>query len=440
MDNLTYVYTGNRLTKVTDAVTTPVTCQGAFHFVDGANVPEEYTYDTNGNITRDLNRNITSITYNELNLPSVITMSGDKSVTYGYDAAGRKLSVVYKSGTTTTTSRDYVGNKVYNNGTLSIVLTEEGYTTASGTPAYYYHLKDHQGNNRVVISQSGAVQEVNHYYPFGGLFGEGVQPSIQRYKYNGKELDREFGLDMYDYGARHYDAALGRWFTVDPLAEKYYFISSYVYATNNPVNVIDPDGKKLVYLIRANNGTVTQLTYSKGNFFYNDGRVYNLLSGDYSKTAHTLLRQYRKMLDSGDKVLINQLKTLETSERIHWVEESQFGENSVSPYSTNTVSEDNKAISEGKGIGTQTQFDFSEKSKFFFKESTGVPKSDFTTVGHEMRHQYDYDTGNMKDSQNVKGAKSPAEKRAVNNENRARKIEKLPKRTTYGGEEIEGLD
>ena len=245
IDNLTYTYTGNRLTKVTDAVTTPITYQGAFHFVDGANVPEEYTYDTNGNITKDLNRNITSITYNELNLPKVITMSGNKSVTYGYDAAGRKLSAVYKSGTTITTSRDYVGNKVYNNGTLGMVLTEEGYATVSGTPVYYYHLKDHQGNNRVVISQSGAVQEVNHYYPFGGLFGEGVQPSIQRYKYNGKELDREFGLDMYDYGARHYDAALGRWFTVDPLAEKYYSFSPYVYVENNPVRFIDPDGMSI---------------------------------------------------------------------------------------------------------------------------------------------------------------------------------------------------
>ena len=242
IDNLTYTYTGNRLAKVTDAVTTPVTYQGAFHFVDRANTADEYAYDTNGNITRDLNRNITSITYNSLNLPSVITLSGDKSVTYGYDAAGRKLSAVYKSGTTITTSRDYVGNKVYNNGTLGMVLTEEGYATVSGTPAYYHHLKDHQGNNRVVISQGGAVQEVNHYYPFGGLFGEGVQPSIQRYKYNGKELDREFGLDMYDYGARHYDAALGRWFTVDRLSEAKPGLTIYHYCSNNPINKIDLGG------------------------------------------------------------------------------------------------------------------------------------------------------------------------------------------------------
>ena len=78
--------------------------------------------------------------------------------------------------------------------------------------------------------------------PFGGLFGEGLQTSNQPYKYNGKELDRFEGLDLFDYGARHYDAALGRWGTVDPLAEKYYSISPYVYCANNPVRFIDPDG------------------------------------------------------------------------------------------------------------------------------------------------------------------------------------------------------
>jgi RHS repeat-associated core domain len=96
----------------------------------------------------------------------------------------------------------------------------------------------------VVINQSGTVQQVNHYYPFGGLFGEGLQDSNQPYKYNGKELDRQLGLDMYDYGARHYDAALARWFTVDPLAEKYPHLSGYVYCFNNPINYFDPDGQQ----------------------------------------------------------------------------------------------------------------------------------------------------------------------------------------------------
>jgi hypothetical protein len=71
MDNLTYTYTGNRLTKVSDAATPSITYPDAFHFVDRANVANEYTYDTNGNVTKDLNKNITSITYNALNLPQL---------------------------------------------------------------------------------------------------------------------------------------------------------------------------------------------------------------------------------------------------------------------------------------------------------------------------------------------------------------------------------
>ena len=105
---------------------------------------------------------------------------------------------------------------------------------------YYYYLKDHQGNNRVVVNSSGAVQEVNHYYPFGGVFS--ISTNVQPYKYNGKELDTKNGLNWYDYGARHYDAALGRWHVVDSLGEKYYSSSPFVYCGNNPINRIDPTG------------------------------------------------------------------------------------------------------------------------------------------------------------------------------------------------------
>ena len=84
------------------------------------------------------------------------------------------------------------------------------------------------------------MAEVNHYYPFGGLF---ANTSVQPYKYNGKELDTKKGLNWYDYGARHYDASLGRWFAVDPLAEKMYSWSPYAYCFNNPIRFIDPNGK-----------------------------------------------------------------------------------------------------------------------------------------------------------------------------------------------------
>ena len=82
---------------------------------------------------------------------------------------------------------------------------------------------------------------MNHYYPFGGVFAS--TGNVQPYKYNGKKLDTKKGLNWYDYGARHYDASLGRWFVADPLAEKYYAWSPYNYCANNPIKFVDPNGK-----------------------------------------------------------------------------------------------------------------------------------------------------------------------------------------------------
>ena len=108
-----------------------------------------------------------------------------------------------------TQKTDYCGNMIYENGRLSKILTDVGYITlANSTPTYHYYLQDHLGNNRVVIDEHGQVEQVNHYYAFGGLMGESTGGGAQPYKYNGKELDRMHGLDWYDYGARHYDAVL----------------------------------------------------------------------------------------------------------------------------------------------------------------------------------------------------------------------------------------
>ena len=237
IDNLTFTLGGNLLSRVDDAAAASA-YNGGFEFKDGVKQANEYTYDSNGNLTKDLNKGISNISYNCLNLPSAVTFSDGSTIAYTYGADGTKLKTVHKTGSTTTTT-DYCGNVVYENGVQKLLLTDEGYVTLSDGK-YHYYLKDHQGNNRVVINQSGTVEETNHYYPFGGVFAS--TGNTQPYKYNGKELDTKKGLNWYDYGARHYDAALGRFTTNDPLAEKYYSMSPYTYCADNPVKFIDPNG------------------------------------------------------------------------------------------------------------------------------------------------------------------------------------------------------
>jgi RHS repeat-associated protein len=90
------------------------------------------------------------------------------------------------------------------------------------------------------------VLESMHYYPFGMLMeGIGTNTPTNDYTYNYKELNEDFGLNLYDYGARWYDASLGRWWSVDPMAEKYGRWSGYNYGLCNPVKFIDPDGRSV---------------------------------------------------------------------------------------------------------------------------------------------------------------------------------------------------
>ncbi|MCE1190371.1 MAG: RHS repeat-associated core domain-containing protein [Ignavibacteria bacterium] len=120
----------------------------------------------------------------------------------------------------------------------------------NGTWSYEYDLKDHLGNTRVSFAAINGIalpQQYKDYYPFGMEMAQAYTSvgAPTKYLYNGKELQDEFGLGWYDYGARFYDPAIGRWNTMDPLGEKWRRMSPYNYAANNPIPFIDPDGMEV---------------------------------------------------------------------------------------------------------------------------------------------------------------------------------------------------
>ncbi|GAB6010288.1 RHS repeat domain-containing protein, partial [Dysgonomonas reticulitermitis] len=254
--NLTMDHIGNQLTKVTDAVANFVYIESA-DFKDYSNAATEYTYNRNGAMSQDLNKGISQIQYNSLNLPRMVDIKNKTTEgrnEYTYSASGQKLKAVQKwnpnystspvigstintAALTQSQTTDYVGNIIYENNALKRILVDGGYNESGN---YYFYINDHLGNNRIVTDAAASVVQSTQYYPFGSSFADASGTSAQPYKYNGKELDARNGLNMYDYSARWKDDF--RFTTVDPLAESYYSWSPYAYVMNNPLRYIDPDG------------------------------------------------------------------------------------------------------------------------------------------------------------------------------------------------------
>ncbi|TWV06055.1 RHS repeat-associated core domain-containing protein [Bacteroidaceae bacterium HV4-6-C5C] len=267
IDVLTMTYAGNQLVKAEDTGSS-VSLSASMDFKNNSNAVKEYSYDANGNLIQDLNKGINGITYNLLNLPQTLTISnplGSATNSYTYAADGRKLKTMIGSKTT-----DYCGSVIYENGVLKRILVEGEYIEG-GT--YYFYLTDHLGNNRVVANASGTVLQTNHYYPFGMSFPEGALSSSQPYKYNGKELDTDRGLNLYDYSARYMDPALGRFSTVDSKAEKCPWLSPYIYVGNNPLKFIDPNGKEKVIVLNPNDPKDASLIKAANNY-KDDGAIH----------------------------------------------------------------------------------------------------------------------------------------------------------------------
>ncbi len=311
------------------------------------------SYDANGNMIKDLDRDIVTIKYNLLNLPELIQFKNGCQIKHTYAAGGQKLSSRYitvnagvyqplnpgqvienldvnENDNVTVDGMDYIGNieyQIYRYFDWDVtfepaelkyifrVHNPEGFaknTTTTNGPIYSYYRKDHLGNNREVWRASytwgstthpAATVQRTQYYPSGLPWksNSGDNPGSQPYKYGGKEFVEMHGLDEYDSDDRWYYPAIMRTTTMDPLAEKYYDISPYAWCANNPINAFDPDGRDWIMNKEVVNG-VTIYSFTVNGVLYNNSSDKNI---DLDKLAAGLTNQISSIynINKGDMVV-----------------------------------------------------------------------------------------------------------------------------------------
>lgn len=240
VDQLAYTYTtatGNKISAVNDAISN---ANDVEMFKDAAGT--DYTYWENGALKSDNNKGVSKIEYNHLELTKRIEFTNGKWINYFYDGAGNKLRKITSEGVKT----DYVGAIIYQNDTLYQVAHDEG--RYSATLGFEFSYTDQLGNVRLMFRDSSGVAAITQTENFGA-WGESLK-SLNYYRgavgkeqfvFTGHERDEDLGV--YDAKARMYDPLVPRFWSIDPLAEKYESLTGYNYVFNNPINWSDPDGR-----------------------------------------------------------------------------------------------------------------------------------------------------------------------------------------------------
>ena len=274
-DALNIQYTGNQIKKVSSGSPALGYDFGSMSYPDLSDASIEYYYDNNGNLIKNLDKGVVATRHNFLNLPDTIQFQNGNQIINSYLADGRKVKAVYKTystGIVVPQDAVYHGNAYYDVSTdewdghymyrswyghgpkMFMVQTSEGYVGADYVGidshrnyAYYYYVHDHLGNVRITRNSQGYYADQSlEYYPSGVLFDRSTEKERQPYMFGGKELVSMHGLNEYDFTGRWQYSIIPSFTSLDPLCEKYYSVSPYVYCLNNPLKYVDPDGKQVI--------------------------------------------------------------------------------------------------------------------------------------------------------------------------------------------------
>jgi|LAHS01.1.fsa_nt_gb RHS repeat-associated protein len=176
--------------------------------------------------------------------------NGTLKCAYTYLADGTKVMAQDNASSSASNGYLYLGSMVFKKTGTSYAFESTDFgggriINVNGTLSPYYYATDHLGSVRAITDASGNVTERNDYYAFGKrMTTGGTYPVMNsnRWKYNGKEVQTTGNVNWLDYGAREYDEVTGRWTRPDPMSEKYYGTSGYVFCSENPVNRFDNTG------------------------------------------------------------------------------------------------------------------------------------------------------------------------------------------------------
>ncbi|MCI5057875.1 MAG: RHS repeat-associated core domain-containing protein [Flavobacteriales bacterium] len=287
-DNLHYTYdNSNRLTNLIE-------------LGDGSAgyKPKDWWYWGNGQISYDNNGNITymdaqalSIKYNSNNLPVEFIFDNQDTLRIYYDALGRKYLKESINSSGQINRKHYTKGIEFVNGDLESIRHSEGRTLKHISDFQNeFVVKDHLGNARAyfadldhngLINSNTEILQKEEYYPFGAEKDDwGTVIGVENYwQYSSKEKIEDFGLDWIDFGARYYIPSIGRWNSVDPLAENYKSWSPYNYTLNNPMTFIDPDGRS-VWIPDADGNLIAEEgdnANTLATFLFGEDTEYNVL-------------------------------------------------------------------------------------------------------------------------------------------------------------------
>jgi RHS repeat-associated protein len=282
------------------------------------------------------------------------------------------------------------------------------------------------GNSRVTFRDvddglvaANAITQLNHYYPFGlnmegnwnGASGE------NKYQYNGKEWNDDFGLGLNDYGRRMYDPALGRFGVIDRFSEKYLSLNPYQYGANNPIKFIDVNGDS----IKVQGSIIPEGEKYAKSYIYNEGKFYDAGGAEYAG-GDSFIDAVGKSLETLSSETEGAAVVNDVSASSKWITIKGGERDSYRPTNSGGVI----TLNMKENVSSMT--------------TVGLDKTDlFVRVGHELSHAQDHIKNGeeflKRYSKIWSGNAREVEKYATHKENQIRAEHNLPLRTHYGIEQ-----